>query len=47
MVADDNIDINNMYCKFLTKDKDIKIISQTTDGQETLQKYQELKPERL
>ena len=30
MVADDNIDINNMYCKFLTKDKDIKIISQTT-----------------
>ena len=47
MVADDNIDINNMYCKFLTKDKDIKIISQTTDGQETLQKYQELKPDLL
>ena len=47
MVADDNIDLNNMYCKFLTKDKDIKIISQTTDGQETLEKYQELKPDLL
>ena len=47
MVADDNIDINNMSCKFLTKDKDIKIISQTTDGQETLIKYQELKPDLL
>ena len=47
MVADDNIDLNNMYCKFLTKDKDIKIISQTTDGQETLQKYQELRPDLL
>ena len=47
MVADDNIDLNNMYCKFLTKDKDIKIISQTTDGQETLKKYQELKPDLL
>ena len=33
--------------KFLTKDKDIKIISQTTDGQETLIKYQELKPDLL
>lgn len=47
MVADDNIDINNMYCKFLTKDKDIKIVSQTTDGQKTLEKYQELKPDLL
>jgi len=47
MVADDNIDLNNMYCKFLTKDKDIKIISQTTDGKETIEKYQELKPDLL
>ena len=47
MVADDNIDLNNMYCKFLTKDKDIQIISQTTDGQKTLEKYQELKPDLL
>lgn len=47
MVADDNVDINNMYCKFLTKDKDIKVISQTTDGQETIEKYQELKPDLL
>lgn len=47
MVADDNIDLNNMYCKFLTKDKDIEIISQTTDGQKTLEKYQELKPDLL
>ena len=39
MVADDNMDLNNLYCKFLTKDKDIKIISQTTDGKETLEKY--------
>lgn len=47
MVADDNIDLNNLYCKFLTKDKDIKIISQTTDGKETLEKYKELKPDLL
>lgn len=47
MVADDNIDLNNMYCKFLTKDKDIKIISQTTDGQKTLEEYQELNPDLL
>jgi len=47
MVADDNTDLNNMYCKFLTKDKDIKIISQTTDGKETLDKYLELKPDLL
>lgn len=47
MVAEDNIDLNNMYCKFLTKDKDIKIISQTTNGEETLKKYYELKPDLL
>ena len=47
MVAEDNIDLNNMYCKFLTKDKDIKIISQTTNGKETLKKYYELKPDLL
>lgn len=47
MVADDNMDLNNLYCKFLTKDKDIKIISQTTDGKETLEKYKELKPDLL
>lgn len=47
MVADDNKDLNDSFCKFLTKDKDIKIISQPQNGLEVLEKYQELKPDLL
>jgi len=47
MVADDNIGLNSMYCEFLTKDKDIEVISQATDGQEALEKYLNLKPDLL
>ena len=47
MVADDNIELNSLCCKFLTKDKNIKIISSTIDGEKTLEEYNRLKPDLL
>ena len=47
MIADDNAELNNLYCNYLAKDKDIKIICSTSDGESTLQKYKELKPDVL
>lgn len=47
MIADDNTDLNKMYCKFLTNDKDINVISSTIDGKDTLEKYRILKPDIL
>lgn len=47
MVADDNTSLNDLCCSFLTKDKEIKIVSSTIDGETTLQKYIELKPDVL
>lgn len=47
MVAEDNIDFNSMCCNYLAKDKDIEVISQTLDGESTLMKYLELKPDAL
>ena len=47
MVADDNIELNSLCCKFLTKDKNIKIVSSTTDGEKTLEEYNRLKPDLL
>jgi len=47
MVADDNVGLNSTYCTFLTKDKDIEVISQATDGQEALEKYLNLRPDLL
>ena len=47
MVAEDSLEQNSMYCKFLTKDKDIEIISRTTDGMSTLKEYQSNKPDVL
>lgn len=47
MVAEDSLDQNAMYCKFLAKDKDIEIISRTTDGMSTLKEYQSNKPDVL
>lgn len=47
MIADDNTELNNLYCNYLAKDKDIKIICSTSDGESTLQKYKELKPDVL
>lgn len=47
MLADDNVELIAMYCKFLTKDKNIKIISSTTDGEKTLEDYIYFKPDLL
>ena len=47
MIAEDNIELSSMYCKFLTKDKNIKVISQTRDGETTVKLYNSLKPDVL
>lgn len=47
MIADDNLDLNNLCCNILSKDKDIQIISSTLDGESTLKDYMQLKPDVL
>lgn len=47
MIADDNLDLNNLCCNILSKDKDIQIISSTLDGETTLKDYMQLKPDVL
>lgn len=47
MIADDNVALNDLCCNILTKDKDIQIVSHTLDGEATLKKYNELKPDVL
>lgn len=47
MIAEDNIELSSMYCSFLTKDKNINIISKTRDGEKTVELYQALKPDVL
>lgn len=47
MIADDNLDLNNLCCNILSKDKDIQIISSTLDGESTLKDYMRLKPDVL
>ena len=47
MIAEDNIELSSMYCRFLTKDKNINIISKTRDGESTIEMYQALKPDVL
>lgn len=47
MIAEDNIELSSMYCRFLTKDKNINIISKTRDGESTVEMYQALKPDVL
>lgn len=47
MVAEDDIHQNNVCCNFLTNDKDINVISRTTDGKKTLEEYLRLKPDIL
>lgn len=47
MIAEDEIDIGLNYLQFLTNDKDIKIVSFTTDGERTLKDYLEKKPDIL
>lgn len=47
IIADDNLDLNNLCCNILSKDKDIQIISSTLDGESTLKDYMQLKPDVL
>ena len=47
MIADDNLDLNNLCCNILSKGKDIQIISSTLDGESTLKDYMQLKPDVL
>lgn len=47
MIAEDNIELSSMYCKFLTKDKNINIVSRTEDGEKTIEMYNTLKPDVL
>ena len=47
MVAEDNIDENSMFCKILTKDENIKVVSYTLDGEKTIEEYFERKPDVL
>lgn len=47
IVADDSFELNSLYCNYLAKDKDIKIISRTYDGEETLKDYLMYKPDVL
>lgn len=47
MIADDNTALNDLCCSILTKDKELEIVSSTIDGETTLQKYNELKPDVL
>lgn len=47
MIAEDDINIGSTYVQFLTKDKEIKIVSFTTDGERALKEYLEKKPDIL
>lgn len=47
MIADDNTALCESCFKFLTKDKEIKIVSYALNGEETLEKYFEFKPDVL
>lgn len=47
MIADDNTEMLSMCSKFLTNDKNIEIISTTTDGASTLEDYLKLQPDLL
>ena len=47
MVADDNIELNSMYCKFLTNDKNVEVVSSTLDGETTLKEYLKFRPDLL
>lgn len=47
MVAEDNLEQNSKCCEFLTKDKDIEIVSRTLDEQSTLEEYLIKKPDVL
>lgn len=43
MIAEDDINIGSTYVQFLTNDKEIKVVSITTDGERALKEYLEKK----
>ena len=47
MVAEDSLEQNTNFCEFLTKDKDIEVVSRTLDGPSTVEQYIEKKPDVL
>ena len=47
MIAEDNIVLNHLCCNHLTNDNNIHIVFSSYDGEETLKKYTELKPDVL
>ena len=47
MVAEDCMEQYYDCCEFLTKDKDIEIISRTVDGKSTIKEYLSNKPDIL
>ena len=47
MIAEDNTLLNHLCCNYLTNDENIKLIFSAYDGEETLEKYNELKPDVL
>ena len=47
MIAEDNIHISKNCFKFLTNDENIKVVSCTLDGEETLKDYFKLQPDVL
>ena len=47
MIAEDNTSLNHLCCNYLTNDKDIQIVFSAYDGEETLEKYKELRPDVL
>lgn len=47
MIDEDNSSLNHLCCNYLTNDKDIQIVFSAYDGEETLEKYKEIKPDVL
>jgi len=47
MIAEDCVEQNSACCRFLTKDKDIEIVSRVLDGNATLTEYLKIKPDVL
>ena len=47
MIAEDNIHISKNCLKFLTNDENIKVVSCTIDGEETIKDYFKLQPDVL
>ncbi len=47
MIAEDNVYISKSCFKFLTNDENIKVVSCTLDGEETIKDYFKLQPDVL